>query len=98
MRRGEDGARHVFYAIGQHDAIGTSPFAVDSLDQPEQAALGRSYAVLRRLAPLFLDHQGQGTLLGFLLDGEHPSVTQRIGEYELEITLDEIFGNELRSV
>ena len=29
MRPQADGARNVFYAIGRHDAIGTSPFAVD---------------------------------------------------------------------
>ncbi|HEU5101740.1 MAG TPA: DUF5597 domain-containing protein [Roseiflexaceae bacterium] len=92
MRREEVGARNVFYAIGQHEAIGVSPFAVDSLDQPEQAPLAKSYAVLQQLAPLILEHQGQGELAGFLLDAEQPSVERRLGEYDLEISLDEIFG------
>ncbi|HJZ49243.1 MAG TPA: DUF5597 domain-containing protein [Roseiflexaceae bacterium] len=91
MRREDDGARNVFYAIGQHDAIGVSPFAVDSLEHPEQAPLGKSYAVLRQIAPLILEHQGQGDMLGFLLDTEHPSVTQQLGGYQLEISLDEVF-------
>jgi hypothetical protein len=90
-RREADGARNIFYAIGQHEAIGTSPFAVDSLDQPAEAALNKSYAALRQLAPLILAHQGKGALIGFLLDGERPSVTHKLGEYELEISLDEIF-------
>jgi beta-galactosidase GanA len=92
MRRDEDGARNVFFAIGQHDAIGTSPFAVDSLDQPEQTALSRSYAVLQQLAPVILEHQGAAEIVGFLLNGEQRSVTRQLGGYELEISLDEIFG------
>ena len=92
MRRDEVGARNVFYAIGQHDAIGVSPFAVDSLEQPAQAPLGKSYAVLQQLTALILEHHGQGELAGFLLDAEHPSVERRLGEYDLEISLDEIFG------
>jgi beta-galactosidase GanA len=92
MRRAEDGARNVFYAIGQHDAIGTSPFAVDSLDAPAQTPLSQSYAVLQQLAPVILEHQGSGAMAGFLLDRAQPSVTRQLGGYELEISLDEIFG------
>jgi beta-galactosidase GanA len=92
MRREADGARNVFYAIGQHDAIGTSPFAVDSLDLPAQTPLSQSYAVLQQLAPVILEHQGSGATLGVLLDSEQPAVMHRLGGYELEISLDEIFG------
>src|SRR6266508_1782917 len=92
MHRDEGGARNVFYAIGQHDAIGTSPFAVDSLEHPEQTPLSKSYAVLQQLAPVILAHQGTGATIGFLLDSEHPAVTYQLGGYELEISLDEIFG------
>jgi beta-galactosidase GanA len=102
------GARNVFYAIGQHDAIGTSPFAVDSIGlyafadgklvildppaPPQHAPLAKSYAALSQLAPLILAHQGLGELAGFLLDQEHPSVTRELGGYELEISLDEVFA------
>ncbi len=108
MRWNEEGARNIFYAIGQHDAIGTSPFAVDSIGQPnaivsvlfpdtaigqlDQAPLSKSYAVLQQLAPVILEHQGSGAMAGFLLDSAQPSVTRQLGGYELEISLDEIFG------
>jgi beta-galactosidase GanA len=92
MRRAEDGARNVFYAIGQHDAIGTSPFAVDSLDDPAHTPLSQSYAILQQLAPIILEQQGSSAIVGFLLDRAQPSVTRQLGEYELEISLDEIFG------
>lgn len=84
MRPTEDGARNVFYAIGQHDAIGTSPFAVDLLTEPQDAPLAKSYAALRQVAPLILEAQGRGAMAGFLLDAERPSVTREIGGYRLE--------------
>jgi beta-galactosidase GanA len=91
MRRTEDGARQVFYAIGQHDAIGTSPFAVDSLPDPGNSPLAQSYAALQQVAPLILANQGQSATAGFLLNLEHPNVTRQLGGYELEIALDTIF-------
>ncbi len=91
MRWMEPGDRQVFYAIGQHDAIGTSPFAIDALLDTTNAALRHSYAALQQLEALILAHQGQSAMLGFLLDVEHPRVTQKLGDYELEIALDSIF-------
>ncbi|HMO57823.1 MAG TPA: DUF5597 domain-containing protein [Roseiflexaceae bacterium] len=85
------GARQVFYAIGQHDAIGTSPFAVDSLQDPAQTPLAASYAALAQVAPIILAHQGHNASAGFLLDADTPVVTHLIGDYELEISLDEVF-------
>lgn len=92
MRRQAVGARNVFYAFGQHDAMGTSPFAVDSIQHPEDAPLSKSYEVLRQIAPLILEHQGKGEMVGFLLDKEHPKVTLELGGYELDITLDAVFS------
>lgn len=92
MRRDAEGARHVFYAIGQHDALGTSPFGIDSLDEPVGTPISVSYALLRQLAPLILEHQGMSATAGFVLDAEHPRTTRALGGYELEITLDQGFG------
>lgn len=91
-RRGDDGARNIFYAFGQHDAIGTSPFAVDSIEEPEKSSLSKSYAVLAQIAPLIAAHQGKQAMTGFVLDKEHPSAKAELGDYELEISLDAIFG------
>ena len=93
MRREADGARNVFYAIGQHDAVGTSPFAVDSMENLKDAPLGKSYAILEQLSPTILKHQGMGEMAGFLLDKEHPAVKTTLGGYDLEISLDSIFGS-----
>jgi beta-galactosidase GanA len=92
MNREGDGPRNVFFAIGQYSAIGVSPFAVDSLPDPKDSRLAASYRVLREIAPLALQAQGTGRMTGFLLDKEHPTVTREIGDYRLDISLDEIFG------
>jgi hypothetical protein len=92
MRRTEDGARQVFYALGEHDAMGVSPFAIDSIELSEDVPLLRSYAVLRQIAPLILEQQGGETMVGFLLDENQPSIKRELGGYELEITLDQGFG------
>ncbi len=101
-------AANAFVAFGRSDAIGVSPFAVDRLAFPlpsppategRQAppSLSRSYEVLGQLAPTILAHQGKGEMTGFTLDKEHPSVTANLGGYELEITLDEVFGRHAES-
>lgn len=96
-RSGADGARNVFYAFGQHDAIGTSPFAVDSIRDPEEAPLGKSYGILAQLAPLILEHQGKGEMTGFVLDKEHPAAKAELRGYDLDIRLDAIFGFQAES-
>ncbi len=93
MRYGEKGPPNAFYAIGEHEAIGISPFAIDG-DNPACALLSKSYAILRQLTPLILEHQGKGAMTGFLLDKEHPSIQKELGGYKLEITLDSSFGNQ----
>jgi hypothetical protein len=92
MRRDAEGARNVWVALGAHDAIGVSPFGIDSLDSPEDAPLRASYRLLRQIAPLILEHQGNGTMVGFVLDGEHSILTRRLGDYDLEISLDHAPG------
>lgn len=87
----EAGARQVFYALGAHDALGVSPFAIDSVQPSEDNPLARSYDVLRQIAPFILEHQGKDEMVGFLLNAEQPSVTRELGGYALEITLDQGF-------
>lgn len=87
----EWGPRNIFYAIGQHEAIGTSPFAVDSIEDPANSAFSKSYALLQQIAPVLLAHQGKDAIAGFVLDQEHPSVIRELGDYELEISLDQVF-------
>lgn len=94
MRRDEEGPRNIFYAIGEHKAIGTSPFGVDSMANAESSSLRNSYEVLRQLAPLILEAQEHGTVIGFVLDEDHSATERDLGGYRLEIALDQGFGSK----
>jgi beta-galactosidase GanA len=87
---GPTSAVNVLYAIGQHDAIGFSPFSIESLQNPEEAPLGRSYAMLAQLAPLILEHQGKGVMAGVLPEGPEQRAPQqvRLGGYILNFTYE----------
>jgi hypothetical protein len=61
---------------------------------PGGSPLAASYSVLAQVAPLILRHQGKGESTGFLLDKEHPSVKAEVAGYELEISLDSLFGSK----
>ncbi|HEY4990318.1 MAG TPA: DUF5597 domain-containing protein, partial [Opitutaceae bacterium] len=93
-------ARNLFLAVGSYRAIGYSPFAIDalfprSIAEPEadRQAVGKAYGLLRQIAPLVLEHQGTGEMVGFVLDKEHPSIVANLGGAILEIGLDELFGH-----
>ncbi len=92
------GGANVFYAVGAHEAIGFSPFGVDSFIDRERPSeidenddLGKSYAVLQNLAPIILEHEGSGAMAGFVLDEEHPQTTLELNGYLLDVRLDHVF-------
>ena len=94
MRRDEEGSRNLFYAIGEGRALGASPFGVDSLADPRGSSLSKSYGILQQLAPLILEAQAKGTIVGFALDEEYSVVERNLGGYKLEVSLDQGFGAE----
>lgn len=83
-------AVNALYAIGQHDAIGFSPFSIDSLDDDTSSALKESYQLLSELAPLVLAHQGNGSLAGVLPEGpeQRLPLQLRMANYVLNVTYD----------
>ncbi len=94
------GAANAFYAIGQHDAIGYSPFGIDNsgrlvalrpdgTQQPpaniENMPLPRAYAILSQLSPLILEHQGKGEMAAVSLNRDKPEQTIELGNYKLNV-------------
>jgi beta-galactosidase GanA len=58
------GPANAFFAFGELDTLGFSPFSIESLgDAPN--ALSRSYEVLRQLTPLILENRGKDRMAGF---------------------------------
>jgi hypothetical protein len=98
------GGAQAFYAIGQHEAIGYSPFGIDGFVDQERASdidtnndLGKSYEVLAKLAPTILQHEGRGEMAGFLLDKDHPQTTLELNGYKLDVRLDHAFASDATS-
>ncbi len=83
-------AVHVLFAVGQHDAIGYSPFSIESLDETTRKSLAESYDLLRRLAPVILEYQGKGVTRGLLSAGPEQRLPQqlRLGGAILNITYE----------
>lgn len=98
QRRDEHGARRAWVAFGSHQAIGTSPFAVDTLE-PGENAYKRHYGLLASVAKFVLKAQREGSSIGFFFDemgadGKDPSplVNAQFGEWRLRIERSFVFG------
>jgi hypothetical protein len=81
---GAAGAAKAFYAFGRHDAICFSPFGIDriSTNDPIVAA----YGLLSQLAPLILEHQGNGTMSAVMMEPTDPAKKVPVGNYTLTVT------------
>jgi beta-galactosidase GanA len=78
-----------FYAIGELDAIGFSPFAIESYKADDP--LGDAYDVLRQITALVLEHQGDDSMIGVRppvsFDGVVDDTPQsfKMGDYTLHV-------------
>lgn len=75
MRRCEANGVQAFYAIGEHDAIGVSPFAIENGTDAPTAHPVMAYNTLRTMVPLIAKHMGKGAMNGLLFDQQN---TERI--------------------
>ena len=86
------------YAFGEHDAIGFSPFSIENTPDTAAGAFARAYAALRGLAPLILEHQGRGTMVGvrppvsFGGEVDDSAQTVSLGDYALTVSFRNPFG------
>jgi beta-galactosidase GanA len=87
---GPSNSVNALYAIGRHDAIGFSPFSIESLDEVTSKSLRESYDLLGQLTPLILEYQGKGLMSGLLPEGPEQRLPQqlRLGDYILNITYE----------
>jgi beta-galactosidase GanA len=88
-----DAGADAFYAIGEHDAFGFSPFAIDDI-KDGKSSLPQAYRVLKQLAPIINRYQGSGKVRGFKapvsFDGDVDVAPQqvRMGGYTLQISFN----------
>jgi SAM-dependent methyltransferase len=58
--RSTDASVNGLYAFGGHDAIGFSPFGIESIGEPAARHLAASFDLVAQLEPLLLSLQGKG--------------------------------------
>ena len=76
---------NAYYAIAQHNAIGYSPFSIESLADPENNQVTKGYDVLNQLSTLIVANQGKGTMAGVLLDSADQKAQIKLGDYLFNI-------------
>jgi beta-galactosidase GanA len=81
-----------FYAIGHYQALGFSPFSIESTKKPEEEPLGKSYAIIDQLAPEIEKAKKRGSLDGVLLNKNADSMQIQMGDYILTVSHDFTLG------
>lgn len=74
----------IFYGLGQYDAIGFSPFGMESLPDFSEE-LGKSYEAIAKVAPVVLAYQGKGVIGGAFLSKDNEKQKLRVGDYTLSL-------------
>jgi hypothetical protein len=76
------------YAIGHYEAIGFSPFSIESVTDAKNEPLGKVYDLVRQLTPVIEANKGLGKIDGVLLDKENQSQIIQLGNYEFTFKHD----------
>lgn len=99
QRRDEYGARRSWIAYGEHAALGTSPFGIDTLE-PATSPFTRHYGLLKSVSTLVLEAQRhRDSSVGFCFDELNPdgsdpnkSVVRQWNGFEFTIERCFVFG------
>ncbi len=80
------------YAIGHYEALGFSPFSIESTAKPKEEPLGKSYEMINSLMPMISRYHGQGKIDAVLLDKENSETIITMGKYEFTFRHDYTLG------
>ncbi|MFN8254319.1 MAG: DUF5597 domain-containing protein [Bacteroidales bacterium] len=75
-------AANVYYAIGQHNAVGFSPFGIDGIR--DITNISEVYGSLSSFLPFFVQHQGTVKNIGILFTGIEEE-TYNLGGFKIKI-------------
>lgn len=76
------------YAIGHYEAIGFSPFSIESVADGKKEPLGKIYDLVKQLTPIIEQYKGLGKIDGVLLDKENTIQIIKLGNYEFTFKHD----------
>jgi hypothetical protein len=83
---------NLFYAIGQCDAMGVSPFGIEdeipTASATDPLSFDKAYEILTQLEPLILSNRGQGTMAGVVLDETNQTQRITMGDFTLNLAHD----------
>lgn len=86
----ENNGAQAFYAFGEHDAIGYSPFSIENNTESGSKRLAEAYTKLKELTPILTKNQGQNKSKGLLFDQKNQ---ERIINFDdLKITARHFFS------
>jgi hypothetical protein len=75
---GTEASVNALYALGAEDAIGFSPFGIETIGEPAAKQLAASYDLVAQLEPLLVDLQGKGESGGLLSEGPEQRQPQQV--------------------
>ena len=88
--RSPEASVNLLYAFGALDAMGFSPFGIESIGEAAGKLLAASYGLVAQLETLILERQGKGTMAGLLSEGPEQRQPQqvRLGGWVLSATFE----------
>ena len=87
-------AAKALFILGHYEAIGFSPFSIESTDKPENEPLGKVYNLIDQLTPIIATNHGHHKIEGLLFDKETPENVFRLSDYELTAKHSNTLGYE----
>jgi hypothetical protein len=85
------------FVFGHYEAIGFSPFSIESTDNPNEEPIGKLYDLINQLTPIITANQGQHKIEGVLFDKENQESVFQLGDYEFTIKHSYALGYEAGS-
>jgi hypothetical protein len=79
-------AANAFYAIGNHAAMGISPFGIERRSDAT-TPLAQAYGLLAQATPEILEAQAKGAIKAVSLDAQHPAETVKLGNYTFAFSM-----------
>jgi hypothetical protein len=85
------------FVFGHYEAMGFSPFSIESTQDPGNEPVGKIYNLIDQLTPMITANQGQNKIDGVLLDKENQESNLRFGDYEFTVKHSHTLGYEANS-
>ena len=89
IRRSEANGAQACYVMGEYDALGLSPFAIEEGPDTPDYKPAAAYRMLHELMPILTERQGQGQMHGLYFDGTLAKGESPVGNAAVERILHE---------